>query len=204
MKLQIISLIVFLLTLCPQIWGANPLRVGIYDNPPKVFLNEENHPTGFFVDIFEEIRQHENYEVEYVFAQWSQLLEMLKDGQIDVLIDVAYSADRAQKFMFNNVPVIESWLQFYSYAEDINQISDINNRNIAVLKGSMQYNYLNNHFHREFDITYQVIEFEDYNDFLRISKEGKVDLLLADRFFYFAPHRDPPCFLHSIKIRIRI
>jgi len=66
-------------------------RVGIYNNPPKIFLDVNNKPSGFFVDILDEIASKEKWHLKYVKCEWRECLLMLEEAKIDIMPDVAYT-----------------------------------------------------------------------------------------------------------------
>lgn len=135
----------------------NKIKVGIYNNPPKIFINDSGHPDGFFVDILKYIAENENLNIEYVSGEWHQLTSMLKNGEIDVLPDMAYSIQRDSIFAFNKLFVLSSWLDVFTINDrNIHTIMDLDNKNIGVLKGSVQENYMNNVVKNDFDINYTV------------------------------------------------
>jgi len=54
--LRIIVLLLFILfCLLPDMLSGREVRVGIYENPPKVFLDDSKNPQGIFVDIMNDI-----------------------------------------------------------------------------------------------------------------------------------------------------
>ena len=172
------------------IQASELLKVGIYDNPPKVFLDERNQPAGLFVDIIEYIAKKEKIEIEYVFDSWTAHLDNLNHGHIDILVDVAFSEERAKRFEFNMVPVIESWVQFFATSANlINEIKELNYKTIAVLRGSLQSHYLRTELTENFNVDILIREFDDYEQAIHAMQQNRVDLLLADRFFYFSPRR---------------
>jgi PAS domain S-box-containing protein len=167
------------------------LKVGIYDNPPKVFMDDNNKPAGLFVDIIDYISKTEGFEIEYIYDSWSGHLENLSNGRIDILVDVAYNDERAARFIFNKVPVIESWVQFFTSPENlIVEINDLNYKSIAVLRESIQDQYLRTQLKDKFDIDIRIRQFDNYQQAIDAIYQNRVDLLLADRFFYFSPRRD--------------
>ena len=58
-------LIVFLLIIFGEL-RAQQLRVGVYQNPPLIGMDENNNPEGFFIHILEHIAQEEGWELIYV------------------------------------------------------------------------------------------------------------------------------------------
>ncbi len=84
------------------------VRVGVYQNEPKVFLNEQGEPDGFFIELLEEIAKVEGWELQYFPCEWEDCLADLEEGQIDLMPDVAYSPDRDVIFDFHRIPAAES------------------------------------------------------------------------------------------------
>ena len=111
------------------------LKVGVYDNPPKLFLNSNGKPVGFFIDITNEIGKAENLQLEYIYDTWDNLYKKLQTGEIDILPDMVYSKERDSIFTLNKLPVLNSWLEFFSRSElKLNSILDLENKKIGVLK----------------------------------------------------------------------
>lgn len=79
---------------------AQTLRVGVYDNSPKVFIDSNGKPQGIFIDIIESIAQHEKWQIVYVIGEWDELLVQLENGKIDVLPDMAFSVKRKNGIAF--------------------------------------------------------------------------------------------------------
>ena len=69
----------FCLLLCAlglgSAWGAQKVRVGVYQNSPKVALSEAGRPEGIFIDLIEGIAEREGWEIEYVPGTWADGLE---------------------------------------------------------------------------------------------------------------------------------
>ena len=78
------------------------IRVGVYNNYPKIFINNRHKPAGIFIDIVSYIAKQEDWKVEYVYGDWQDLTAMLKENKIDVLPDVAYSVERDSIFTLNS------------------------------------------------------------------------------------------------------
>jgi PAS domain S-box-containing protein len=115
------------------------VKAGIYQNPPKIFINDNKQPSGFFVEILNEIAALEGWTVSYSAHSWDRCLEMLENGELDILPDVAFSPGRSEVYDFNNIPVMESWSQVYVPEKTkINDYSDLAGFRIAVLDGSVQ------------------------------------------------------------------
>ncbi|NMC99146.1 MAG: transporter substrate-binding domain-containing protein [Bacteroidales bacterium] len=168
-------------------FSQNKIKVGVYDNPPKIFMNKNNKPEGFFIDIIQAIAKNENIKIEYVYGDWSDLSEKLKKGEIDVLPDMAYSKERDSIYSFNKLFLLSSWLEVYVLEKSkINHLGDLRNKKIGVLNGSIQEEYLQNEFQKQFNINLQIVLFDTYESSTKALKEKKIDAIICDRFFYFS------------------
>jgi len=172
------------------LFSKTNLKVGIYQNSPKVFEDSYGVPKGFFVDILNEISNINSITVDFIFGSWTENLEKLRYGELDALVDISYSEDRAEFFLFNRIPVIESWIQVFSPPNsNIFKIEDLNEKNIGVLENSTQHSYLVNKLKNDFDITYKIFTYSDYSRIIQALNKKEIDLFLGDRFFFFSKER---------------
>ena len=131
--------------LCASPAWAQPreVRVGVYANEPKILLDQHGKISGILGELLGEIARQENWRLVAVPCDWQACLELAKEGTIDLLPDVAFSAERALHLDFHQQPSLYSWSQLYSREEvDLQSILDLEDRRIAVLAGSIQQNYL--------------------------------------------------------------
>ncbi len=113
--------------------------VGVYENAPKIFTSEDGKPSGIYIDILEYIAKTEKWDLSFVSGTWAEGLSRLEKGELDLMPDVAYTADRAKIFSFHNEPVLSSWSQVYTRkGSGIRSIMNLDGKRIAVLQGSVQ------------------------------------------------------------------
>ncbi|QEE16613.2 ATP-binding protein [Promethearchaeum syntrophicum] len=116
------------------------LKVGAYENSPKIFTNEQGEIDGFFPSILGHIADKEGWELEYIHGNWSESLALLKANQIDILPDVGFSYDRQMEYDFNNESAITGWGIAYTHDEsDIYSMQDLKNKKIGVMKDDINY-----------------------------------------------------------------
>ncbi len=116
-----------------------PLRVGVYPNAPKVFINESGKASGIFIDLLREVASAEHWQLEFVACEWQACMDALAAGRIDLLPDMAWSDERARTYAFHQVPALHSWSQLYARrGHKIRSLLDLKGRRIAVLAGSIQ------------------------------------------------------------------
>jgi PAS domain S-box-containing protein len=186
-KINIFLVIFLLFPYAMQSKETREVRVGIYQNRPKVFLDNQGIPKGVFVDIIGEIAKKESWKVEYKSGDWFQLKEWLVSGEIDLIPDMSWSAERDSMYSLNKIPVIESWLEvFVRKGDTITSIVDLKNKSIGVLKGSIQEKFVQNELNRQFNIEYQTITYLSYSEKVEALADFRVDAIVADRFFYYS------------------
>ncbi|MFD0975951.1 response regulator [Salinimicrobium gaetbulicola] len=165
------------------------LKVGVYQNPPKIFINEVGEPDGIFIEILELIAQKEDISITYQSGEWEELIEALSGGTIDLLPDVAYSQERDSLFQLNSVPVMSSWLEAYALKDtNVQSIFDLENKRLGVLKGSVQEDFLQQSFKNNLKFKFDILTFEDYPESVKALENKQIDLLIASRFFLFSEH----------------
>ncbi len=94
--------------------GGELLRVGAYENPPKVFTSPDGRTTGLFPEVLEAIAREHEWDIRYLHGTWNENLERLRAGEIDLMLDVAVSEERAEDFAFANESVLVNWGTVYA------------------------------------------------------------------------------------------
>lgn len=169
--------------------SARTVTVGVYNNPPKISVGKDNRPRGIFIDILEYIAAKENWQLEYRYDSWPDLIEKLENDRIDIMPDVAYSAERARLYEFNKVPVISSWLHIYIRKNDnIESLRDLHHRTVAVLKNSIQHRKIRELAEQaDIDITLQLQP--DYRSTIDAVENREADAVILGRFYDFSKNR---------------
>ena len=136
----ILSLLGFYLVMNAAVIGKDTVvRVGIYQNEPKIYLDEQGKPAGIFVDLLNVIARKEGWKLDYVPCYWEQCIEGLQTKRIDLMPDVAFSPQRSKTLEFNNIPVFNSWSQVYARpGAPLERFADLQNKHVVLMKGSVQ------------------------------------------------------------------
>ena len=163
--------------------NARIVKIGIYENAPKVFVDPSGKPAGIFVDVIEYIAEKEGWQIRYVTGTWGEGLDRLINGEIDLMPDVATSPDREKWYSFHQVPVLSSWFQIYAPKNSqIRSILDLQGKKIAVLNRSVQKEAFEE-MNRGFDLKITIISLPDYKTIFEITRNGEVDAAITNRFF---------------------
>lgn len=159
------------------------VTIGIYENAPKIFISDSGRPAGIFIDIIEYIAKDEGWRLQYVPGTWGEGLNRLEKGRIDLMSDVAYTAEREKIFSYHKVPVLSSWFQVYARkGSNIKTILDLAGKRVAVLERSVQEEA----FLRladSFGLHPTLISVPDYQTLFRKVAGGEADAAITNRFY---------------------
>lgn len=192
MKRQAVLILgcLFAFMLVSAVCSAENITVGVYQNSPKIFKNDSGKPSGLFVELLNEISKREDWFLNYVSCEWSECLKSLEEGRIDLMPDVAYSEERDKVFDFHQLPVVESWSQVYSDSKvPISRMSDLNDKRIALLSGSIQEKELQKRISMSvYNIT--IVPAETYAQAFKLVADGSADAVISNHFFGDYFYRD--------------
>ncbi len=159
------------------------IKVGIYQNKPKVFINSAGEPRGFFIDILNYIASKEGWQLDYVLSTWEKNLEKLEKAEIDLVLDIAESERRAEIFDFNKESVFSNWAIIYVQKNSqIQSILDLKGKKIAAMKGDISYE----DFSRNIDnlgIYARFVEVDEFSDIFELIAQEKVDAGIISRLY---------------------
>lgn len=159
------------------------LKVGIYQNAPKLFLDDANKPAGFFPDILNHIAEQENWTLDYVPCIWDECLKGVENGTLDLMMDVAFSDARAKRFDFNREVVLSNWSVLYvRKGSEILSILNTDNKSIAVVKGSIQHRAFQERADA-FGVHPEFIETQNFQQVFELIDQGKADAGLVNRLY---------------------
>ncbi len=116
------------------------IRVGAYENPPKIYSGEDGTMDGFWPAILSDIAQRENWQIVWVKGTWEECLDHLQKNEIDMMVDVGVTDARKEIFSFSQETVLTSWARIY-VAKDtgIQTILDLEGKTIAGLDGALNF-----------------------------------------------------------------
>lgn len=166
-----------------KLWAEQTvLRVGVYENPPKLVMDPTGQVSGILGDLLQVIALQENWKLVAVPCYWNDCLELLAKGEIDLLPDVAASSERTEFYDFHNTAALLSWSQIYVTREhNLSSLLELDGKRLALLKGSIQYDYLRQLAENfNIDVTFVVVDTQQAA-FAALS-DGIADAVTANNF----------------------
>ena len=164
--------------------GAEPyLRVGIYNNSPKVAMSESGEPEGIFIDLIEEIAGIEGWRLEYVPGTWAECLDRLESAEIDLMPDVALTPSREAIYSFHDEPALSDWFQVYApRGSGIRSVLDLRGKRVSMLERSIQQEAFGEAL-IGFDLDVILAPKKDFQAAFAAVAQGEADAVIANRFY---------------------
>lgn len=131
-----------LLPACAPAKGEQKVvRVGWYDTP----FNQKDsfgRRTGYAYEYQRKIAAYTGWKYQYVEGNWPELMQMLRDGRIDLMSDVSFLDERTEYMLYSSLPMGEEL--YYLYVDPGNkEISaddyrTLNGKKVGITRGTVQ------------------------------------------------------------------
>lgn len=121
--------------------NSKTVRVGWYESSFNS-TDKAGRRSGYAYEYQLKIAAYTGWKYDYVTGSWSDLLQMLIDGKIDIMSDVSYTEERSTSMLFPDYPMgSEEYCIFISpnnkqiTSEDY---TTLNGKRVGMNKGSLQ------------------------------------------------------------------
>ena len=117
------------------------VRVGWYDSPFHS-MDQFGRRSGYGYEYQQRIATYTGWKYEYVEGSWPELFAMLQAGEIDLLSDVSYTAERAEKILYSDEPMGNEAYHAFVATDNTeirpDDVTSLNGKRIGVDKDSIQ------------------------------------------------------------------
>lgn len=126
------------------------LRAHNERNWPPINFNVDGKPLGYSIDYMNTLAEHLGVRLEFVSGtDWAAFMNMLADGQLDVMLNIVQTEEREKRFLFTQ-PYISASSGIYvrkgTANESIRGMADLTGKSIAVPKGFFLESLLRTHY----------------------------------------------------------
>jgi two-component system, cell cycle sensor histidine kinase and response regulator CckA len=162
------------------------IKVGAFNNYPVIFKDTDGNIKGLYVDLLSDIGSKENIKFTYVFGTWSEGLDRIKTGEVDLLTSVAFTEERSQFMDYTINPLLTVWGELYVPASStIDSILELSDKKIGVMTGDINAKNFQE-LTSKFNVSCQFVEFASYDEVFKAVSEDKVDAAVAGITFGMA------------------
>ena len=89
------------------------IRVGSFEDTFN-YVDENGVRRGYGYELMQALAGYTGWEFEYVKCDWSDCFDKLENGEIDIMGDISYTDERAQKMLFSDEPMGEEKYILYA------------------------------------------------------------------------------------------
>lgn len=176
------------------------VKVGWYDS--SFNTREDNgRRSGYAYEYQIKLAAYTGWKYEYVEGSWSELMDMLKNGEIDLMSDVSYTDERAEQMLFPTLPMGTEEYYIFTSPENTDIKSDdystLNGKKIGVNKGSVQAGYFRE-WEKHQGVQAELVELTSEEDeSLDMLQKGKLDAYITPDAFGNPEYLVPVCKIGS-------
>ena len=115
------------------------IRVGSFEDTFD-YVDKNGVRRGYGYEVMQALAGYTGWEFEYVKCDWSDCFDKLENGEIDIMGDISYTDERAQKMLFSDDPMGEEKYVLYADLSDADiETSDfksMDGKRVGVLLGT--------------------------------------------------------------------
>lgn len=163
--------------------SAEKVKVGVYSNKPLVFQDEQGEFQGLAIDVLRYVAKQEGWDLQFRSGTWSECLERLEKGEIDLQVAIAVSAARQKLFSYPRQTLLTNWGRLYRYpGAAVESILDLDGKTAALLKKDIHAKVFVD-LMEKFGKEVKAVYLESYEQILAQVEEGGVDVGVVNRMY---------------------
>ena len=89
------------------------IRVGSFEDTFN-YVDQNGVRRGYGYELMQALAGYTGWKFEYVKCDWSNCFDKLENGEIDIMGDISYTDERAQKMLFSDEPMGEEKYILYA------------------------------------------------------------------------------------------
>ena len=180
---------IFIVVLCSWTFGSpafahlplqekhTVLSAAEYDYPPFSLTDEQGHATGFSVELLDAALGALGHQVSFRTGPWSEVKQALIDHKIHVLPLVGRTPEREAYFDFTfPYMTMHGTIIIRDNETSINNVTDLKNKEVAVLKGDNAEEFL-----RRDKVTAKIITTDSFEKALIDLSHGHYDAVVIQK-----------------------
>ena len=159
------------------------VRVGWYESPFNQ-TDPYGRRSGYAYEYQQKIAAYTGWRYEYVYGSWPDLMQMLTDGEIDLMSDISYTVGRARSILYSMAPMgAEEYYVFVSSVHNsgVNSTdyTSFSGKKFGINKGSVQVSMFRNWASKK-GVEVEIVELTASEaETVAMLDRGEVDALVA-------------------------
>ena len=115
------------------------IRIGSFEDTFD-YVDQNGVRRGYGYELLQALAGYTGWKFEYVKCDWSNCFDKLENGEIDIMGDVSYTDERAEKMLFSEEPMGEEKYVLYADLSNtdigISDLKSMDGKRVGVLMGT--------------------------------------------------------------------
>ena len=115
------------------------IRIGSFEDTFN-YVDKNGVRRGYGYELMQALAGYTGWKFEYVKCDWSNCFDKLENGEIDIMGDISYTDERAQKMLFPDEPMGEEKYILYADLSDtdigMSDFKSLDGKRVGVLMGT--------------------------------------------------------------------
>ena len=115
------------------------IRVGSFEDTVN-YVDKNGVRRGYGYELLQALAGYTGWKFEYVKCDWSNCFDKLENGEIDIMGDISYTDERAQKMLFSDEPMGEEKYMLYADLSNMDSgtsdFKSLDGKRVGVLLGT--------------------------------------------------------------------
>ncbi len=153
------------------------VKVGYIDQGDFIQNNYGNY-TGYGAEYLDKVSEITGWEYEYILDTWENCLSKLEDGEIDLVCMAQYTEERAEKYLYSELPFGYEYTILYADNESDIYYDDyeaMKNQKVGMMSGSYHTDAFNEVI-KEYGLDLEPVYFATEPEIMEAMEKGDVAL----------------------------
>ncbi|MGL4851933.1 MAG: transporter substrate-binding domain-containing protein [Phocaeicola sp.] len=147
---------------------------GDYHFPPYEFINAQGEPDGFNVELFKEVMHRLGLKYQLTLDDWGTVRDELENGEIDMLIGIINSSERARNIRFGVPHCLITFNIISRKSDSYSSMESLRGKKLMAQYKDLAYEYL-----IDTQLTDHLVPTNTVQKGLEILSEGANDAFIA-------------------------
>ena len=162
--------------------GQKAMRVGWFESPFN-FSDQYGRRSGYAYEYQMKIAAYTGWRYTYVEGSWTELLQMLIAGEIDLMSDVSYTDERAESMLFSSLPMGAEAYYLFTTADNTQikpgSMASLQGKRVGVNKSSVQEQMFREQMEK-YGVQAEVVELTtSQEESVEMLKRGEIDAFIT-------------------------
>ncbi|MGL5694686.1 MAG: substrate-binding periplasmic protein, partial [Peptostreptococcaceae bacterium] len=156
------------------------VKVGVYDYRPYNYISEDGEVRGYYTDLLDLLNKDGKFKYEYVACDFVEGLDKLEDGEIDLMMGVAITPERKDRFLFNKYVVATEKHGIYTNKNiKYGELEKLKGKKIGLVEGGASSKWILD-FLQNRNIDVEPVMNDSFHEIEKLLENDEVDIIIGN------------------------